>query len=128
MTRTPDVAGEVAGVAFLLPGAIRRARAALGRLGLVTRLLGAARDRTLDPSRPAPDLGPEREAVGIDDATLDDVVIEAARVDGGLRVPQAARLHRLLVEGLDEALEPLAVAEGQARGGGAAALRDRLHG
>jgi uncharacterized protein Yka (UPF0111/DUF47 family) len=128
MTRLPEGADDRVGAAFLLPGAIRRARAAAARLAFVTRVLGLAREHASHPDREPPDLAEAREAVGIDDPALDDAPGEATVVEAGLRLPQAARLHRLAVEALDDLLEPLAVAEAQGRGAGAAPLNDRLQG
>jgi uncharacterized protein Yka (UPF0111/DUF47 family) len=117
---------EASASAFRLPAALRRAREARRRLGYVTRLLGEASAQAEQPALEPLDLAADREAAGLDDATLDEVVSGCRLVDGLFHLPQAGRLQRLVVEAMEELIGPLALA-GAAEVPGAAVFSDRLH-
>jgi hypothetical protein len=103
-----DIGRELGEVALLLPGAIRRARAAQATLGHCTRILRLAEEHARSPETDLPDLAVEREAVGLDEASLDEVVSESRLEDGVLRVPRAELLHRLMLEGVEDMIAALA--------------------
>ncbi|HUL59735.1 MAG TPA: DUF47 family protein [Anaeromyxobacteraceae bacterium] len=112
--------------ALLLPEAVNRALSAHERAEYCLALLDAALRHARDPAAAAPDLRARREAVGLEDPTLDDVV-PGAREDGAaLHVPEASRVHRMLVECLDDMIAPLAMAAADGASG-AVRFRDRLH-
>lgn len=127
MTRHPDLDahGDVGAMPFRLTGAVRRALAAQARLAFVTRLLRHAAAQAEQPALDPLDLSVEREAAGLDDATLDDVVAGCRLVDGAFRLPQAARLLRLLIEAVETLVVPLAVADAEGRRGGATTFHER---
>lgn len=127
MTRHPDLDthGDVGALPFRLTGAVRRASAAHARLAFLTRLLRHAAAQAEQPALDLVDLSADREAAGLDDATLDEVVPGCRLVDGALRVPQAARLLRLIIEAVEAAVVPLAVADAEGRRGGAMPFHER---
>jgi hypothetical protein len=122
----PQIIEELGEEALLLPDAVGRALTANDRVKYCLALLQMAERHAESPDASLSSLRSEREAAGIDDASLDAVVLDSRRADGGLHIPQAARLHRLIVESLDEMIVPLGVTETKGGRVGAAALyRDR---
>lgn len=128
MSRPPDDGFHEEGseAAFRLLASLRRARDARRRLAYLTHLVAEACAQAGQPALDPLDLSAEREAAGIDDATLDEVIPGCRVVDGAFRLPQAARLQRLVLEALEELIGPLALA-GVGVGPGAAVFSDRLH-
>jgi uncharacterized protein Yka (UPF0111/DUF47 family) len=101
--------------ALLLPQLINRALAANDRIKYFLTLFQSARNHAEHPDTEALSLRGEREASGVDDASLDAVVSASRRDNGNLHVPQAAKLHTQLIDAVREMLEPLkTVAPGDA--------------
>jgi len=123
----PGIVGEIGEQALLVPEAVNRAFAARERAGYCVALLEAAERHARDPGAPAPDLRARREGAGLDDPTLDDVVPGSRALDEGLQVPEASRVHRMLVECLDDMIAPLAMLPATGTPAGAVRFNDRLH-
>lgn len=101
---------ELGADAVLLPGLVSAALVANDQVKYLFALLLAARDHA-DAPRPAPDaLRSERERVGIDDPTLDEVVPGAVRcAPDRYSVPAAGALVARVAACLDAMLRPLRV-------------------
>ena len=117
--------GELRPELVLLPEALGRAQEANERLRYCLGLLAAAERRALDPAGPESSLRAEREASGIADAELDAVVAGARRELDTFRIPCAERVHRLVVECVDDMVAPLVV-DGAAPDGAGLRFRERL--
>jgi uncharacterized protein Yka (UPF0111/DUF47 family) len=103
-----EILAELGETALLLPQLINRALAANDRIKYVLTLFQSARDHADHPNTAPSSLQRERLASGVDDASFDTVVSSTSRDTGSvLHMPQAARLHALVVEGLVEMLDPL---------------------
>ncbi len=101
-----DVLGEDA---LLRPQQVNAALAANDRVKYRFTLLQAARQHARDPGAPAGDLRPEREAGGVDDPSLDQVVPGSRRADGGgYLIPHAEKLHDAIEADIRDMLAPLA--------------------
>jgi uncharacterized protein Yka (UPF0111/DUF47 family) len=122
-----DIGRELGEVALLLPGAIRRAWTAHATLAYCGRMLRTAEEHARAPEVELPDLAVDREAVGIEDASLDELVSESRLEDGVLHLPHAELLHRLVVECVDDMIATLAMGEEQVRSG-STGFRDRFQG
>ena len=104
-TRIIDALGEDA---LLLPEQLNRALAANDRVKYFFTLLQGAKQHADDPQASFSELRSERQTAGVVDADLDDVVGASRRdEEGGYRVPQAARLHEAIEQGIDEMLAPV---------------------
>lgn len=104
-----DVLGESS---LLLPELVNRALAANDRVKYYFTLLQAAKAHADNPEAPAADLSSERVACGVGDATLDLVVgASTCAGDGWYDIPQAGRLHDLIVGEMEDMLAPLEYAE-----------------
>jgi uncharacterized protein Yka (UPF0111/DUF47 family) len=120
-----QLGAELAPGLLLLPDALGRALEASDRLRYCLALLAAAERRATAPGVDVPSLRAEREATGIDDPGLDGVVAGARREEGTFRFPCAERVHRLVVECLDDMVAPLII-DGAAPGGNANRIRERV--
>jgi len=127
MTTKPDIIRELGEESLLLPAAVGRSLAANDRVKYCFSLLQLAEQNALHPAVDAPSLRAEREAGAIDDESLDGVVAGSRLTDDGLVIPQAARIHRMIAEGIEEMLAPLAMPAASAGVSGAAPIYgDRL--
>jgi hypothetical protein len=107
-----------------LPKAMSRALAATSRLGFCLTLLEAAEQHALDPRAPIPTgLRARREACGLADAALDDLVVASTLADGSLLIPNAALLHRVVTDAIEELIAFLARSPGTSAS--AAGLHER---
>ncbi len=115
-TRIIDALGESA---LLLPESIGRALDANDRVKYCFALLQGAKQHADHPQAPCADLHVEREASGIDDESLDEVIAGSRREhDGSYHVPQAAHVLQLVWQGIEAMLAPLeltAAGAGEAR-------------
>jgi uncharacterized protein Yka (UPF0111/DUF47 family) len=107
MSAKTEILEELGESALLLPQLINRALAANDRIKYFLTLFQSARDHADHPNAQAPSLQRERVASGVDDALFDAVVSSTTRDGALLHMPQAARLHALVVAGLREMLEPV---------------------
>jgi uncharacterized protein Yka (UPF0111/DUF47 family) len=121
-----DILGDPQDDAFLLPEALNRALEANDRLKYCLDLLALAERHAREPEAELPSLRPEREASGIDDAELDRVVAGACRDDGVYLIPHAERVHRLMVDCIDDMIAPLAAARPAGDAAPSVNYRDRL--
>ncbi len=121
-----EILADLGSDVLLLPEALNRALEANDRLGYCVELLAAAERHALDPRADPPTLRAEREASGIEEADLDRVVTGAARDDGAFRIPLAERIHRLLVECVDDMIAPLVGAPAADGAPAAVSYHDRL--
>jgi len=126
MPKSFDIGRELGEVALLLPAAIRRAWSAQDKLAYCTRVFRLADQHARELGSDLPDLAAEREALGLDEPTLDEAVSESRLENGALHVPHAERLHRLVVECVDDTIAALAMGGEQVRGMGSTAFRDRF--
>jgi hypothetical protein len=97
--------------AMLLPELITRGLAANDRLKYYLTLLQAAHAHATAPHQPAQTLRTQREASGVDDASLDQVV--QGSIDRGghsIYIPGACAIVESLFEELRRMLEPIRVA------------------
>lgn len=109
-----DVLEQLGETTLLLPDLINEALAANDRIKDCLTLLQSARDHAERPDRAAPSLQTEREASGVDDASLDAVVAGSTRArEQGLHIPHATRVHTLIVDSLRQMMKPLAVSSGR---------------
>jgi uncharacterized protein Yka (UPF0111/DUF47 family) len=103
-----EILEELGETALLLPQLINRALAANDRIKYVLTLFQSARDHADHPDTVSPSFQRERLASGVDDASFDTVVSSTTRdARNVLHMPQAARLHAFVVDGLREMLDPL---------------------
>jgi uncharacterized protein Yka (UPF0111/DUF47 family) len=107
MSAKIEILEELGESALLLPQRINRALAANDRIKYFLTLFQSARDHADHPNTPAQSLQRERVASGVEDASFDAVVSSTTRDGSLLHMPQAARLHALVVAGLREMLEPV---------------------
>jgi hypothetical protein len=97
--------------AGLLPDLIGRALAAHNRLTYCLTLLQTATAYAQAPHKSPPTLRLEREASGLTDATLDNVVTASRMVsDAIVRIPGAASILAMVFASIRQMLEPLATA------------------
>ena len=110
-----------------LPVLVNAGLSANDRAKYLFTLLQSARVHADDPAGPYSALAPERLEVGIEDASLDDVIGAASRSPGGYRVPGAGRIIEQAYHDVARMLEPIASADAEAGGAtGAAAFAARL--
>jgi uncharacterized protein Yka (UPF0111/DUF47 family) len=105
-----DILENLGETALLLPQLINQALTANDRVKYWLTLLQSARDHADHPTTDVPSLQREREAAGVDDASMDAVVSASTRDGNIVRVPQAATIHARVLDGLREMLEPLKIA------------------
>lgn len=95
---------------LLLPQALEKALAANDRIKLCFTLLQAAQRHAQHPEEPAPDLSAELHAVKID--SLQTTIAGSRReADGGLHVPESAKILQLIGDDLAAMRAPLELAE-----------------
>lgn len=99
--------GDLGSEVLLLPEALNRALEANDRLRYCIDLFSSAERRLREPGAEFPDLRSEREASGIEEPELDRVVPGARRENGIYRIPCAERVHRLMLDCIDDMLAPL---------------------
>ena len=127
MTTKPDIIRELGEEPLLLPAAVGRSLAANDRVKYCFSLLQIAEQNALHPAADPPSLRADREASGIEDASLDAVASGSRLTDDGLVVPHAQRIERMIVDGIEEMVAPLAMPAASANGSGAAPIYgDRL--
>jgi len=96
---------------LLLPELINRAMAAHDRLKYFLLLLQSASAYAQAPHQVARTLRQEREASGVPDAALDDVIAASRMVgDAIVRIPNAASIMKLIFVNVGHMLEPVAMA------------------
>jgi hypothetical protein len=115
MTTKSGVIEQLGEDALLLPDVINDGLGANDRLKYYLTLLQAARGHAEQPQRPWSTLSLEREASGVADVSLDDVVAGSHRTSGDrLAVPGSGLLRRLLFDDLALMIRPLRMAHGDA--------------
>ncbi|HUL73268.1 MAG TPA: hypothetical protein VLT86_09205 [Vicinamibacterales bacterium] len=108
MTTKLDVVNELGETGLLLPDLITRGLAANDRVKYYLTLMQAAKAHAEHPATLASDLRLEREASGVEDATLDDVIADSRKEAGGMVwLPHGQRLHDLVFGALREMLAPV---------------------
>jgi hypothetical protein len=95
---------------LLLPQLINRALAANDRIKYYLTLFQSARVHADHPDRDAPSLRSEREASGVEKASLDSVVSMSGRDGDRVVIPRIAELHARVLADVAEMLEPLKTA------------------
>jgi len=109
MTTKLAIVRELGEGALLLPEFVNLALEANERVKYLMTLLQVAKEQADHPGRPVDrvDLGDERTRARLD-GTLDEIVRAARREpDGACRLPGAAHLHGLLLEGIEAMIAPL---------------------
>ena len=102
---------QIGAKSLLLPELINRGVAAGDRLKYYLALLQAAAAHAQGPEQATSDLHDEREASGVDDASLDDVIENSRMLAPDLcLIPGASRIFALIAADLRRMLEPLHVA------------------
>src|SRR5262245_16324217 len=115
---------QIGAKGLLLPELINRGLAANDRLKYYLALLQTAAAHAQAPTQPTSDLRDEREASGVDDVSLDEVVLGAASpAPDTYLIPRAANILQLTAVDLHLMVEPIRVAAGTSR-----ELRDRVDG
>jgi hypothetical protein len=109
MPAKTDILEHLGETALLLPHLINEALTANDRVKYWLTLFQTARDHADHPRMEVPSLRHEREAAGVDDASLDAIVSASTRDGNMVCVPQAATIHARVLDGLREMLEPLKV-------------------
>ena len=114
-----DIVEQLGETALILPELVARALAANDRVKYYMALLQAGRDHADAKAGSAvPDLRPDREAAGEDDAGLDAIVAGSHRdPTGDLFVPRAAEVHDRLIAGIERMLAPVQAGPAPAPGG-----------
>jgi uncharacterized protein Yka (UPF0111/DUF47 family) len=99
---------ELGEPALLLPSLVRQALRANDRAKYFLSLLQTSRSHADAPSQPWTSLREERLAAEVSDPSLDSVV-ERSRRDGDdlYLIPDAARIHQLLISAIEQMLMPL---------------------
>src|SRR4030095_4721743 len=110
MPAKTDILENLGETALLLPQLINHALTANDRVKYWLTLFQSARDHADQPSMETPSLRHEREAAGVDDASLDAIVSASTRDGNIVCAPQAAIIHARVLDGLRAMLEPLKVA------------------
>src|SRR5262245_49787613 len=96
---------------LLLPELIHRGLAAHDRLTYCFTLLQTATAYAQAPKQPPATLRSEREATGLTDATLDNIVAASRMVSDSLvRIPGAASILTLVFASVRQMIEPVATA------------------
>jgi uncharacterized protein Yka (UPF0111/DUF47 family) len=104
---------ELGQASLLLPQYLERALSANDRVKYYFTLLQTAKAQADRPRGEALDLRAERLASGVGEERFDEVVAASRRSDDGTyHIPEAARLHRLVAEGIGDMLAPLEAADG----------------
>lgn len=94
-----------------LPQLVNAALAANDRAKYLFSLLQSAKSRADNPSAAFSPLTAERAQAGIEDASLDQVVGETVKGNGGYRIPEAGRIITEAYRDLAAMLEPLVQGE-----------------
>jgi hypothetical protein len=110
MPAKTDILENLGETALLLPQSINEALTANDRVKYWLTLFQSARDHADHPRMEVPSLRHEREAAGVDDASLDAVVSASTRDGNIVCALQAAIIHARVLDGLRAMLEPLKVA------------------
>lgn len=98
---------------LLLPELLGRALAANDRLKLCLALLQAAESHADHPEQPPPSFAGQAMA-GIGETGIERLVVESRReADGGLHIPGAARLRRMMLDDVAAMRSPLALAKAE---------------
>jgi uncharacterized protein Yka (UPF0111/DUF47 family) len=105
-----DVLNQLGETELVLPDLVNRALVANDQVKYYLTLLQAARDRAVHPDLAASSLRAEREASGVDDASLDTVVADSVRDGDQLHVPRSSVIHARIVTGIRQMLEPITIA------------------
>jgi len=106
---TDEIGGAEGEVSLALPRAISRALSASTRVRYCFSLFQLAEQRAAHPDSSVPSLRVEREACGLDDASLDEVVGSSSMDAGALRIPHAALLHRVVTDAMEDMIALLAM-------------------
>lgn len=115
MVGKTEIIDELGEHSLLLPEQVSRGLAANDRVKYYFTLLQSAKYRADHPESEVSDLSTERQASGVDDQDLDQVVAGSTRLDDGrYLIPGASRLHELIVGGVKEMIAPTHGANGQA--------------
>lgn len=105
------IVDELGETSLLLPDAVNRALAANERAKYGLTLFQTARTAAENPAATISTLRMERQALGVGDAAFDDVVPGSRKAAGGrYDVPHAGRLHRLIVDAIEEMIAPFRIA------------------
>jgi uncharacterized protein Yka (UPF0111/DUF47 family) len=124
MPKTSELLGE-GETPFALPSAIARALSAASRIRYCFSLFQLAEEHALRPDAMVPStLRIERQACGLDDASLDEVVIASRMSAGSFVIPHAALLHRVVTDSMEEMIALLAMSPPTASA--AAGLHERV--
>ncbi len=107
MTEKTKMMQELGDKELLLPGMINEALRANDRIKYFFTLLQTAKGRADDPDAEVRSLKAEREASGIDDAKLDEVVAQSSRDGNGYAIPQISGIQERIVSDLEILVEPL---------------------
>jgi uncharacterized protein Yka (UPF0111/DUF47 family) len=113
MATNLDVIERIGDTGLVLPALITAGLAANDRIKFLLTLLQTAAAQAHQPADPAPNLREARDACGIADTTLDDVV-GRSRMDGETvaLIPGSARIRAMLFDDLRHMLAPIrAIAE-----------------
>jgi uncharacterized protein Yka (UPF0111/DUF47 family) len=122
--RIVEVLGERG---LLLPALLNRALAANDRAKYRFTLLQAARAHAGQPDAPASSLRREREASGVQNSSLDDVVAGSGKLNGNTyRIPQARRICLDLADDLRTMLAPFQAQQDDAGAAGFGARFGKL--
>jgi hypothetical protein len=124
MSGSSEIVGAIGERALALPQAIRSALLASDRLKYCFSVFQLAERCAGEPGTTAPDLRAEREACGLTDASLDEVIASCQVEDVGLHLKHAAILHRVVVDALEDMIALLALSPSTARA--AAELHERV--
>jgi uncharacterized protein Yka (UPF0111/DUF47 family) len=107
LTEKTKMMQELGDKELLLPGMINEALRANERIKYFFTLLQTAKGRADDPDAQVRSMKSEREASGIDDAKLDDVVEQSSRDENGYVVPQILEIEKRIFSDIDTLVEPL---------------------
>lgn len=120
MPAKTQVIDELGEAALLLPQRLDEALAANDRVKYYFALLQGAEAHALDPDRETTDLGVERRAAGIDDATLDGVIAGSHRAaGGGITIAGVQDLYARVRDEIEMMIVPLRLASAtEAEGAG----------
>jgi len=109
------IVDELGETSLLLPDYVNRALAANERAKYGLTLFQTARTAAENPAAGISVLRVERQALGVTEAAFDDVVPGSRKVDTGrYDIPHAYRIHRLIVDAIDEMIAPFRIAAASA--------------
>lgn len=105
------IVDELGETSLLLPDYINRALAANERAKYGLTLFQTARAAADNPGAGVSELRLERQALGVADATFDEVVPKSRHAGGGrYDIPHAVRLRALIVDAIEEMITPFRIA------------------